>query len=261
MQFSLQSLMLSFVVVAAAIGVCGPWGIALAAYLLLFAACVRRVLARSVPAVIVLTILFIVGLVVLLSIVVSFAREMDRREKCARNLRAISLESLTLEHEGRRAIVIPRDAKSAGCPVTVLNDVPAERRENSVIVFLPLKSQETEPERIPLQRVFEELELGSRSKLFEAQTVAKGPWYHSEGHVEVRLPDGNVRWLYGDYVRRHLDALLASASQPIELDQAGAFPARINGPWVASLVILIISFAVLILRPIPSAQPAKTPAL
>jgi hypothetical protein len=165
MQFSLQSLMLSFVVVAAAMGVCGPWGIGVGPYCLLLAACIRRARTSSKAAVIGLSALLVMGAVFSLGVVAYFryACEMERREKCARNLRAISLESLTLEHEGRRAIVISRDSKSAVCRVTVLNDIPTENRGTSVIVFLPLQSMETEPERIPLNRVFDELELGERS--------------------------------------------------------------------------------------------------
>jgi hypothetical protein len=263
MQFTLQSLMLSFVVVAAAMGVCGPWGIGLGPYCLLLAACVRRARTSSKAAVIGLSVLLVMGAVFSLGVVAYFryASEMERREKCVRNLRAITLASLTRENEGRRVLVIDRGATSAGCQVTVLNDVSAETRENSVIIFLPSQSQETELEPIPLKRVLDELELGERSKLIAAEAVHGGPWYRPESKIDVSLPNGDVRWLYGSYVRGHLDALLASVSRPINFDEADAFPARINWPWVVSLAILIASVAVLILRRIPSPEPARNPAL
>jgi hypothetical protein len=47
MQFSLQTLMLSFVVVAAAVGLCGPWGVLLAAVILACAGYIR--MAKSRP--------------------------------------------------------------------------------------------------------------------------------------------------------------------------------------------------------------------
>jgi hypothetical protein len=70
----------------------------------------------------------------------------------------------------------------------------------------------------------------------------------------VLLPDGDVKWLYCSYIRGHLDALLASGHRQVDFEQADAYPARINWTWVASLVVLIASVAVFILRPIPGPQ-------
>jgi hypothetical protein len=252
MQFSLQSLMLSFVVVAAAIGVCGPWGIALAVYLLALAASIRRA-RTSKAAVIGFGLLLILGGILSLGIIayIRYAREMDRREKCAMNLRAIGLSLQNYESAGCRAIVITADAKSAGCQIARINDVPLETRQKSVAIFLSSDGLDAGVERLPLDRVYEELELGERSKLFETQSVDAGPWYLREGTVAVRPPDGITRSFYCEYLRHNLDTLLASDRRMIKFAKEVAFPRRINWAWLAALAILIVSEAVLLFRRMP----------
>ena len=66
MQFSLQTLMLSFVVVAASVSLCGPWGMLLAAVALAIAGYVRMAKDRGKAWQLIILFILIPGMIVLL---------------------------------------------------------------------------------------------------------------------------------------------------------------------------------------------------
>jgi len=90
MQFTLQTLMISFVVVWCSLALCGPWGIVLAAVLLGIAAYIRSSKSVLRAAMIVCVILFVLAGIGLL-MPIQAGRVPDHRAACRNNLRQLVL--------------------------------------------------------------------------------------------------------------------------------------------------------------------------
>jgi Protein of unknown function (DUF1559) len=98
MQFTLRSLLISFVVLASAIGAFGTWGIAVAAACLLAVACLQK--ARSME-----TASLVVGLILFIALIVYLAAAPKLQEKyrnidaCKNNLKQIAQAVLKYESD------------------------------------------------------------------------------------------------------------------------------------------------------------------
>jgi hypothetical protein len=112
MQFTLQSLMISFVVVASALAAFGPGGLVAAAFVLAAAAYIRsaKSMIKATTIILIITLVFFA----LIFPIWQSARESGRQAQCINNLHQISLALLRYESENGRfppAYIVGPDGK------------------------------------------------------------------------------------------------------------------------------------------------------
>jgi hypothetical protein len=244
MQYSLQSLMISFIVVAAAVAAFGLWGIAVAGYLVLCAAIIRRTQSKQRARWLAFG-MFIMGIILSLLAITTY--EHNRRLEW--NAMIAEHQATLAKYGAQRLVLVRPDSKSQGCKIVTLTRPQQKPDEQSIFIYLSADFAETEGGVLPLERIHEELSLGEKSKLFLWCPPGSCPWILSEKHLDV-IHANRECLVAPAYLRKKIDTLIAAGATSIDVTEAGAYPERINWPWIGSVVVLILSESLLIFRPV-----------